>query len=281
MRNFNYTLFPRVIPEELQSLIEDPMTDEDNNKFFELLNNYPDVDFGPDNNIARFYFNNYHHPVGYAEYLAELKWSVEEELKSVLLSNKSKAQKIFILIELKHKFIERDSYFEIIKDKDDQDIYIRNDMKDSFDYLSSTSFKKDEHLQATSFIKYQKKTIDDSLFLINELIEYVKENDLGIPESYLESHTHIKWNTSDTDLLELIVALQESNSIVLENQKTNRKELIRNFEKIFNIQIKDPESKLTRATERKKDTSPFLTNLKQSFEDYCLRKEERLDELGK
>ena len=85
----------------------------------------------------------------------------------------------------------------------------------------------------------------------------------------------MEWKASDTDMLELIVALLESNSIRLNGEIPSRKELVSTFEQIFSLKLKDFESKLTRATERKKDTSPYLGKLKQSFDDYCLRKIER------
>ena len=77
------------------------------------------------------------------------------------------------------------------------------------------------------------------------------------------------WKKSDIDLLELIVALIESNSIVNSQGSLTRKEAVEQFSTIFNISIKDYESKLSRGTERKKDVSPFLSSLKQAFDDYA------------
>lgn len=83
------------------------------------------------------------------------------------------------------------------------------------------------------------------------------------------------WNKRDTDLLELITALVESRSIQNSTGSLTRTEAISTFQKIFGIEIKDAESKLSRATERKKSLTPFLDDLKLSFEQYCYRKVEK------
>ncbi len=85
----------------------------------------------------------------------------------------------------------------------------------------------------------------------------------------------LQWLASDTDLLELIVGLIETNSVAIQDKRLSRKELVKSFEQIFSIEIKDFESKLSRATERKKDTSPYLTKLKHAFDNYCERKIDR------
>ena len=82
----------------------------------------------------------------------------------------------------------------------------------------------------------------------------------------------LSWQKSDTDFLELVTALYESKSINNESKDLTRKDAIGILSQIFDLNIKDAESKLVRATERKKDTSPFLTKLKQVFDDYSQNK---------
>ena len=77
------------------------------------------------------------------------------------------------------------------------------------------------------------------------------------------------WMKSDTDILELITSLIESGAINNKTLSVTRKEAIEAFEKLFNIQIKDAESKLVRASTRKRDQSPFLESLKHTFVQYC------------
>jgi len=91
--------------------------------------------------------------------------------------------------------------------------------------------------------------------------------------------SNIIWTKSDTDLLELITSLVESESIQNLTNNLTRKEAIQTISQFFNREIKDAESKLTKATNRKKDITSFINRLKISFEDYAKRKDERLDEI--
>ncbi len=79
-----------------------------------------------------------------------------------------------------------------------------------------------------------------------------------------------RWNSSDTDLIELITALFHSNAIKRrDNKNITRKELMNYFQQIFDIQLKDPEGMLSRATNRKKNMTPYIDKLKQAFETYA------------
>jgi len=83
------------------------------------------------------------------------------------------------------------------------------------------------------------------------------------------------WKANDTDLLELVVALHKDNIIERKDKKElTRKELIEYFSGLFDLQIKDVEGKLTRATNRN-DKTPFLDKLKLAFENYGQEKEEK------
>jgi len=87
--------------------------------------------------------------------------------------------------------------------------------------------------------------------------------------------TPYSWNASVTDLIELVAALHKENIIERKNNKElTRKELIEYFGGLFDLQIKDVEVKLTKATNRY-DKTPFLDRLKQAFEDYGLEKEKK------
>jgi len=125
----------------------------------------------------------------------------------------------------------------------------------------------------SKYLKGQKEYLEHTLTYIEKIFE------LGgiTPQMDIDAdiYSKLSWKATDTDLLELIVALIETNSVLLNDSKLSRKELVRNFEQIFSINLKDFESKLTRATERKKDTSPYLTKLKLAFDNYCERKLDR------
>lgn len=81
-----------------------------------------------------------------------------------------------------------------------------------------------------------------------------------------------RWNASDTDFLELFTALYKSEAIVRnDGSECTRKEFLEYFQQLLHIQIKDSESKLTRACNRNRNTV-FLDELAQSFRDFTSEK---------
>jgi hypothetical protein len=91
----------------------------------------------------------------------------------------------------------------------------------------------------------------------------------------------LQWNRSDTDLLELVTALYESNAIRSLSGKFTKKELQSVFERLFSHSIKGAGSKLTRVRDRKNETSVFMEDLKQAFTRYVTRKDNDLDKRRK
>lgn len=135
----------------------------------------------------------------------------------------------------------------------------------------------------SSFVLRQKEVIYSTIDYLNRKIQWLNlsDKDAFIPEKITSTNEYpvmhkLNWCKSDTDLLELITALYEMESFGSKKNIT-RKEVIDIFSKIFNLEIKDAESKLSRATERKKDISPFLTDLKVSFDNYAIKKEQKKD----
>jgi hypothetical protein len=104
-----------------------------------------------------------------------------------------------------------------------------------------------------------------------EWLRYSNEQSFAIGNKINDSEimdNKLVWNKNDTDLLELVTALYEMKAINNSQNNLTRKEAIAIFSKIFDRDIKDAESKLSRATDRI-NVSSFLTNLKESFEDYA------------
>lgn len=94
-----------------------------------------------------------------------------------------------------------------------------------------------------------------------------------------ESHSELVWDSTDTDLLELAVSLHRTNALKhKDGKKITQKEIIDHLQQLFNTDIKNVDSKLSVASNRKKDRSPFLTKLKNSFESYCEDKLEKKDQ---
>lgn len=85
-----------------------------------------------------------------------------------------------------------------------------------------------------------------------------------------------KWAMTDTDFLELFTALYQNECIKRKDGKNfTRKELTDYFQELFGLEIKDVEGKLTRATGRKMNMTPFLDRLKLAFEKYTEEKEKK------
>lgn len=115
---------------------------------------------------------------------------------------------------------------------------------------------------------------------LNKLLEMEQlENDITQPpvQNFSEdAPPPYRWNSSDTDLIELLTALFHSNAIKRrDNKKITRKELMNYFQEIFDIQLKDPEGMLSRATNRKKTMTPYIDKLKLAFENYAEGKVEK------
>jgi hypothetical protein len=127
------------------------------------------------------------------------------------------------------------------------------------------------------FMNRQNEVIESTIrFLENKIkwleminVQSIESNEVNLKPSDLV------WTRSDTDLLELVTALFEIRAINNSQHPLTRKEAIEFFSKFFDRDIKDAESKLSRATERKKNVSPFLASLKESFDNYAIRKEQK------
>jgi hypothetical protein len=85
------------------------------------------------------------------------------------------------------------------------------------------------------------------------------------------------WNRSDTDLLELVTALYESNAVKTDSGKFTKKELQSALEWMFNHPVKGSGAKLTKARDRKLEPSIFMEELKQAFSRYVLRKDDEVN----
>jgi len=148
------------------------------------------------------------------------------------------------------------------------------------DESKGVEYKNDWYLMAcvSKQIRIQEDVIRSAIEFLDRKVEIVKSRPEQIfppvkdGRGPLNLNPTIIWSRSDTDLLELITALVESKAIRNEEKTLTRKDAIEYFSKVFRIEIKDAESKLSRATERKKDVSPFLSDLKHAFDNYANNK---------
>jgi len=83
------------------------------------------------------------------------------------------------------------------------------------------------------------------------------------------------WNSSDTAFIELFASVFEVDALRHESRTITRKEMFDILAKTFNLNIKDLESKLSRAKRRKKNETPFLDSLRSAFLNACSRKAPR------
>ncbi|MFZ2286794.1 MAG: RteC domain-containing protein [Bacteroidales bacterium] len=174
---------------------------------------------------------------------------------------------------------ERDYYFEKIYEGPDWGLLAGiEDETESQEYYKKTiesfdnmrDLKVQRCLSIMGLLSQVKTALLHTLEVIS--INQIKMNDFDNSRSVISSLT---WEVYDTDLLELVTALVESGSIQNSTKSLTRKEAIAFFCEIFSLEIKDSESKLSRATERIKEVSPFLTKLKNSFDQYAKKKDER------
>jgi len=113
------------------------------------------------------------------------------------------------------------------------------------------------------------KYIDIRLPIIKSAPDYVKSN----PDNNISSN-NITWSKSDTDLLELVVALHETGAIQNPSKDLSQKEAIAFFSEIFNKEIKDPHKKLNSARLRYKDN--FIEKLSDVLEEYYKKQNEKM-----
>ena len=222
-------------------------------------------------------FNGHPHYEKYYDYLISLFKEFKKYINSYVLSPINSR---FILDDLNDLKFELFNLLNTYKEKN-QSVYSIS----GYDKLYSNNRIKylcDKNLSGTKIpADFRDLNIDLLLFtqrqltnlahnFVSEKIESFKKEISSIKQNSPQGFSsEIFWYKSDTDSLELIVSLIESGAINNSTKNLTRKDAIAFFKNIFNLQIKDAESKLFKAANRKKDQAPFLESLKKSFVDYC------------
>jgi hypothetical protein len=225
--------------------------------------------------------------INYVEYLNKQKEQFKLELDDLISKNLTSTESLKFLYEIL-EFLElmNSCYFKL--HIEDHDPYEVAELARDVDYHKNVKITPSDEKKFEKediFIKYvisrfisdHKIAIESSKSFIKNLITIVEKEDRQIVGS--KKNFDLEWCKSDTDLLELITALLETRSISNGKGNLSRKDAIDLLSKVFNISIKDPESKLTRATSRKKDVSPYLSSLKEAFDNYSIKKDNKLDEI--
>ncbi|MFH0761433.1 MAG: RteC domain-containing protein [Bacteroidota bacterium] len=157
-------------------------------------------------------------------------------------------------------------------DEDDESIF--NDPMFSTNDLDSF---KEKNLKDINQRRYHAESQRDlSKFFITDFEEGIKQLqtlldqyiDAGIGSKY---SNHLKWVASDTDLLEVVVAMWEKRAIQGDNQHLTKKDAIEAFSEFFQHNISYAESKASKMFDRKKGVHPFLDSLSQCLDDNAER----------
>ena len=114
----------------------------------------------------------------------------------------------------------------------------------------------------------------EELYLTLEIEEEIKTRKQGIV-SEKKIHLTYAWNATDTDLMELGIALLKAGIVRrTDGKKITHDEMTGLLENTFGCEIKDAKGKLSKAVARKKSVTPFLDSLKTAFEDYSRERDE-------
>lgn len=220
----------------------------------------------------------------YSEHLSRLfeKFKDFHEVRNLKKWSRGDCYDIFvrekdILLNLKGKFL------QITVNDENEDYPYQIADFDFYNVNPSDSNKYDEgdfkvQLKIAPFLSVKLEFISSALGLLNLKLEWLKYaldekfgNDSNAPiKSSMKSS--LVWTKSDTSLLELVTALMEIKAINNSDHNLTRKDAIDIFSKLFGLEIKDVESKLSKATDRKMGVSPFLAALKESFDNYANKK---------
>jgi len=77
--------------------------------------------------------------------------------------------------------------------------------------------------------------------------------------------SNLKWNSTDVNLIELVAALIAKQAIVGKDRDLKKEDIFNQFQTILNIEIKDLDSKLSKAKRRTREKAPFLLSLTDTF----------------
>jgi hypothetical protein len=106
--------------------------------------------------------------------------------------------------------------------------------------------------------------------IIEKTDDYVKVINT-LPPQYT-----LQWTKTDTDLLELIIALHEAGAIQNATRDLTQKEAIQSFSDFFGKEIKDRHKKLNAARYRKKEDPGFIPKIQKALESYYQSLEDKL-----
>jgi hypothetical protein len=223
--------------------------------------------------------------IEYYEYLVNEREFFYSELSTSLKESTSRIEHLQILINIE-EFLSSinwgyETFMEIFEPYNFPTEFITNKRVEIHPNPLEKYSKGDEFTLTvlSTFVSQQKIVLEGTLNYIHRQVDLINQMKDTEFKGRSRSSNDLLWNKNETDLLELIVALTETKSITNSDGNLSRKDVYEIFSQIFNTPLKDAESKLTRATSRKKDVSPYLSSLKDAFDNYAIRKENKLDQI--
>ncbi len=300
--NYNPEVFAHLFEEFEDELMENILNYNDKTLIFDYLHScFPEYPFYTNSiyhankEIIKLKFET--------EYLLKLKAAVfeySEEVKNTCNEKSGKLASIFSDVN-KGTFMNKNYLECLIEDLMTEEIlddrFIFSQLKINCDSLENTGDKikfinqrthdfkqfrlEQSRLYPTKVDEYLNKHYPHFLDLCKIELEKL-ENDWEIDRKIRDAETPVtrivnetpfadySWKATQTDLLELIASLHLCKAIVRRDGKElTRKELVDNFGLLFQIEIKEAESKLGKATDRKSPTASFTHQLQQAFANYC------------
>ena len=129
-------------------------------------------------------------------------------------------------------------------------------------------------LAISPYLNYQNNAVKRIIKYIKPRLKVIKKAKDYVVINQSNYIPKLHWNKSDTDLLELIVALHESGAIQNSSKDLSQKEAIEFFSEVFQKDIKDPYKKLNSARLRYKDN--FIEKLSDVLGEYYKKQNEKM-----
>lgn len=230
--------------------------------FVELINNFDGINY-----------------LGYINFFSEKFRDELNQAKSIFNSKQEYLQHLYDILDYLEQV--KTSYFELRIENDDIDcpveLHIDVQFNKNIKIIPSDGnkySKRDDFLKfcISLFISDHKKALDAVLISLKQIIER-NEKTMDLSFSKKESaNRNLLWTKTDTDLLELIIALYETGAIQNATKDLTQKEAIQVFSDFFGKEIKDQYKKLNAARNRKKEDPGFILKIQKALEAYyqCL-----------
>lgn len=139
----------------------------------------------------------------------------------------------------------------------------------SFMRQTSDVLKEKRHVLYDVFIDKVLSLLDAEIEMLKECLRhYTDDAGMGmeIRPQGCKRKSALRWNGTDSDLIELVAALMAAGSVdCAEGKKLTIVDVIRVFEDAFNIKINALYTKRGKVFDRCTDSTPFIDSLRKSY----------------